>query len=360
MAIFLRNGEWYIDYYVYGHRKREKIGSSKALAQNVLRKRKVEIAEGKYLDIKKEEKIRFEDFCKTFLDLHSKPNKKPSSLERDITLIKNLSLFFGGFYLYAVTQMMVEEYKTKRIEEGKKPATVNRELACLKCIFNKAIEWGKATDNPVRKVKLLRENNQRMRYLEKEEAQRLIANCSDHLKPVVIVALNTGMRRGEILNLKWKDIDINQNLIYLMDTKNGDKREVPMNEFIKKTLISIPKHPDSPYIFCNGKGTPYYNLRKSFAGALEKSGITDFKFHDLRHTFASQLVMSGIDLKTVQELLGHKSFDMTLRYSHLSANHKKRAVDILAAKMDTIWTPEMFGGLSSEKIDSATQVVLAS
>ncbi len=347
MALLLKKGEWYIDYYANGRRKREKIGTSKTLALNVLRKRKVELAENKYLDIRKEEKIRFEDFAKTFLEIHSKPNKKPSSLERDENLIKKLGLTFNGYYLYSITSMMIEEYKTKRLEEKKAPATVNRELACLKCIFNKAIEWGKATDNPVRKVKLLRENNERIRYLEKEEIKTLIGNCSGYLKGAVIVALNTGMRRGEILNLKWKDIDINRNIIYLSDTKNGEGREVPMNDYVKRTLIAIRKHPDSPYIFCNGKGSPFYNLRKSFGDALTASKIKDFKFHDLRHTFASQLVMHGVDLKTVQELLGHKSFEMTLRYSHLSATHKQRAVDILGERMDTIWTPDVI----EEKIE---------
>jgi len=129
-----------------------------------------------------------------------------------------------------------------------------------------------------------------------------------------------------------------------------------MNEFVKKTLIAVRKHPESPYIFCNGKGSPYFTLRASFSDALTRAGITDFKFHDLRHTFASQLVMSGIDLKTVQELLGHKSFEMTLRYSHLSQSHKQRAVDILGTKMDTNWTPEPIDEEVEEKQFSASLV----
>jgi integrase len=146
------------------------------------------------------------------------------------------------------------------------------------------------------------------------------------------------MRRGEILGLKWHDIDYKRGIITLLDTKNGQKREVPMSETVKNTVIQVRKHPESPYVFCNELGQGRHDVRKSFATALKKSGIIGFRFHDLRHTFASQLVMSGIDLNTVRELLGHKDITMTLRYSHLAPRHKQHAVDILSKKLDTFWT----------------------
>ena len=111
-----------------------------------------------------------------------------------------------------------------------------------------------------------------------------------------------------------------------------------MNPLVRRTLIAVRKHPDSPYVFCNANGENYANVRKSFFTALKKSGIIKFRFHDLRHTFASHLVMSGVDLTTVRELLGHKSLEMTLRYSHLSPDHKQRAVANLSRQMDTFWT----------------------
>ena len=200
--------------------------------------------------------------------------------------------------------------------------------------------WGKATSNPVKGVKLLKEDNKRLRYLEKEEIVKLLANCRQHLKPIVILALNTGMRRGEILNLKWRDVDIKRDVIYLLNTKSGEKREQPINEQVKTALIRTRKHPQSPYVFYKKDGSPIGDIKKSFFTALIKSGINNFRFHDLRHTFASHLVMSGVDLNTVRELMGHKSIEMTQRYAHLSPNHKKRAVDILNKRMDTIWTPE--------------------
>lgn len=296
------------------------------------------------MDVKKSQKIKFEDFAKSFLDLHSRVNKRPRVAKRDEGLIKHLSRQFGGKYLYEITPYMIEEYKKKRSSDkiGDKniaPATINREVACLKCMFNKAIEWGKANDNPARKVKLFRENNVRLRYLEKEEIIKLIEACSGNLKAIVTVALFTGMRKAEILNLQWRNINIEHGIIYLLETKNGERREVLMHDIVKKAIVGVPKHPNSQYVFCKKNGNPYKSIRNIFDAALKKCGIINFRFHDLRHTFASQLVMSGVDLKTVQELLGHKSIEMTLRYSHLSPDHKKRAIDVLGFGMDTIWTP---------------------
>ena len=329
-----KDGYWYMDYYFERERVREKVGSSKRLAEIALSKRKVEIAEGRFLNKKKMEKIKFEDFAQTFLQLHSELNKKPSSAERDKSLIANLNTCFAGKYLYTITSMQVEKYKAGRLKKVA-PATVNRELACLKCMFNKAIEWGKVEDNPTRKVKKLRENNKRLRYLEKEEIKKLLDNCVPHLKPVVITALNTGMRKGELLNLKWSDIDFRQGLITLLYTKNNERREIPLNQVTKNALIKVRKHPDGPYVFCKKDGRPYGNLKTGFKTALRKAGIEDFRFHDLRHTFASWLIMLGIDLRTVQELMGHKCIEMTLRYAHLSPNHKKRAIDVLGKNMDS-------------------------
>ena len=327
-------GAWWIDYRANGRRYRQKIGLSKTLAESALAKVKTEITENKFLDIKRECTIRFEDFANEFFMLHSKVNKK--SWDRDDVLIKNLNKVFKDKFLLEITPMAVEQYKTDR-KQTAAPATVNREVACLKCIFNKAVEWGKIKDNPIKNVRLLKENNSRLRFLEKEEITRLLEKSSKHLRPILVVAFNTGMRKSEIFNLKWHDCDFKNGFIYLMNTKNGDKREIPMNEAVRTALIQVRKQKHSPYIFCNKNGQPFTNVRKSFFTALEKAGIKDFRLHDARHTFASQLAMAGVDLNTVRELLGHKSLDMTLRYSHLSQDHKKRAVDVLDGQMGTGW-----------------------
>ncbi len=210
-------------------------------------------------------------------------------------------------------------------------------------------------ENPGTKVKFFRIDNKRLRYLEKEEIKKLVDACSEHLKPIIIVALFTGMRKSEILNLKWKDVDFSKRMIYLLDTKNGEKREVYINDIVYSTLLGVKRNPDSPYVFCKKNGKPYGNVRKSFAAALKNAGVKDFRFHDLRHTFASQLVMTGIDLKTVQELLGHKDFKMTLRYTHLSPDYKRAKVDYFCKQFSDSLEDKVGTNLALEGISKKSQ-----
>ena len=335
MGIFQRGENWFVDYRIHGQRKREKIGPSKKLAEEVLHKRLIQIAENRYLDIKREDKIKFSDFADLYLHNHSRPNKK-SWRSTDNDLVKNLTAFFHDRFLHDITPMLVEQYKARRKNEVSH-VTVNRSLSCLRCMFNKAIAWGKTKENPVKQVKFLREENKRTRFLEKEEISRLLAQCSERLNAVVMVTLNTGMRKNEVANLKWRDIDFARGVITLLETKNGEKRHIPMNSACREALTGTEKHPSSEHVFCEPNGEPY-NFRKAFDTALKRAGISNFRFHDLRHTFASHLVMAGVDLNTVRELLGHKDISLTIRYSHLSPSHKAQAVEILAKKLDTFWT----------------------
>lgn len=347
MGVFKKKGEWWIDYYYLGRRYRKKIGKSKRQAEIILSKIKTQIVEGTYLDIKRNEKIRFEEMAELFLKNYSQVNKK--SWKRDHASIKNLNSFFKGRYIYEINNLDVENYKRKRIADGVKHATINRELACLKTIFNKAIEWNILKTEPP-KIKLYKENNQRVRYLTEEEYKKILSLCDERLRSIVKIAVNTGMRENEIAKLKWKDVDLKERMITLWDTKNKEKSVINMNEIVFDTLLGIKINPESEYVFPgkNGKGhiSPSY-IYHSFKKIVKKAEINDFTFHDLRHTFASWLVMSGVDLKTVQELMRHKDFRMTLRYAHLSPEHKKTAVEILAEKqksiqeIDTIWTPEV-------------------
>ena len=346
MGIYVKGGNYYIDYYVEGRRKREKVGKSRKLAETVLAKRKVQVAEGKFLDIRKKEKLGFKDMALIFLENYSKVNKK--SWSRDALSIKNLNGFFADRYIYEINNLNVDEYKKKRLESEDTVATINRELSCFKTILRKAVEWGKL-NTPLPKIQLFKENNQRVRYLEEKEAETLLEASPEPLKSIIVIALHTGMRRGEILSLKWNDVDARERNITIWNTKNREKRVVPMNSRVCDVFLGRTKSPDSEFVFTRQNGqhriTDDY-VTHLFQKVVEKTGIKNFRFHDLRHTFASWLVMRGVDLKTVQELLGHKDFRMTLRYSHLSPDHKKQAVELLAKNgagrktMDTIWTPE--------------------
>jgi integrase len=178
--------------------------------------------------------------------------------------------------------------------------------------------------------KLLEENNRRLRFLTREECQALISQCRGVTRDITVTALNSGMRKGEILGLKWDNVDLKHGFILLDKTKNGDRREIPIKDTLRSVLQGITRRLDVPYVFCDPvSGSPCQDVRASFASACKRAGITDFHFHDLRHTFASHLVMAGIDITTVRELLGHKTLTMTLRYAHLAPSHKVSAVDIL-------------------------------
>ncbi|MCX5806596.1 MAG: site-specific integrase [Proteobacteria bacterium] len=259
--------------------------------------------------------------------------ERQRSFDSKKIFIKQLLDAFGHMPLKNFNTMMVEQFQTDRIQKGNKPATVNRLVATLKHSFTKAYDWNMITETilkKVRKVKLLEENNRRLRYLSKEECQALVNACDAHLKPIVITALNSGCRKEEILSLKWDQIDMKHGFILLDITKNGERREIPINGTLRTTFEALPRRLDGGYVFFDPKnGARYQEVKRSFATALRKTGIRDFHFHDLRHTFASHLVMAGIDLTTVSRLLGHKSLAMTLRYSHLSPQHFTKAVDVL-------------------------------
>lgn len=336
MGVFRKNGNWFIDYRLNnGKRKREKVGPSKKLAHNVLQKRKVEVAEGKFLDKDNIKRVKMKDFINLFVENYCKPNK--SSWKDDKNRLEILCKFFGrDVYIDDIGTYQIEKFIKQKFQEGRKKATINRYLAVLKTMYNKALQWGNVKHTPIKNIKLFKENNERVRFLEKDEMVRLLQACDElgyvYLKRAIITALNTGLRKSELFGLKWSEVDINKKFIFVNRSKNHERRVIPMNEILVKTLINIKEHFTNEYVF-SGKG-----IRKRFEKVLRYAIIKNFKWHDLRHTFASYLVMSGVDLVTVKELLGHKSLSMTMRYAHLSQSHKTRAMANFGEKMDTIWT----------------------
>ena len=232
---------------------------------------------------------------------------------------------------------MIEEYKGKRIDHVV-ASTVTRELFTLKNMLRKAVEWGYLKDSAAAPVKKLKSGIPHFRYLSKEEINALLESCSKsdnpHLYPFVVTALHTGMRLGEITALEWKDIDFKRRILRVDNkeghhTKNYQVRMIPMNVMLVDVLRKVPRRLDSPYVFQRKGGEKFHKMRTSYENARERVGLTDVRFHDLRHTFASHLVMGGVDIRTVQELLGHKDINMTMRYSHLAPDHMRKAVCVL-------------------------------
>lgn len=299
-------------------------------AEALLIQRKQSIKEGKQPEIRKISNYTFKELSEKY---QSWINGRQKSARTKGYLIKQLLERFGNLPLRRFNTVIVEQLQTDLITRGLKNSSCNKVLNILKHMFTKAVEWEMVeseTLKRVRKVKLLRDTGKRLRYLSKEECQALISACDSHLRPIVVTALNTGMRRGEILSLKWDNVDLRHGFILLADTKNGERREIPINGTQKATFQSLTRRLDIPHVFYDSNtGIPYKEVKHSFKTALKRVGIHDFHFHDLRHTFASHLVMAGVDITTVKELLGHKTLTMTLRYAHLAPAHKVKAVDLL-------------------------------
>jgi integrase len=197
----------------------------------------------------------------------------------------------------------------------------------LSRIFTIAIDNGMNIQNPCRKVRLLRMDNQRNRYLSDEEETRLMATLVGrraHLRPVVILAIHTGMRRGEILSLRWNQIDFERSLILVQRTKTDRDRIIPMNSTVRKTLDVIRQQAEGDQVF------PINDVKRSFSYACVKAKIADFRFHELRHTAATRLADRGADAFQIAAILGHSSIQMTARYTHATSAGLRRAMESLA------------------------------
>jgi len=332
MAIYQRGDNWYIDFTFKGQRVRESIGPSRKGAEKVIAKKKAEIAENKFLDVKKEpDPIKFHDFAKEYRTW-AKTNKKPSTCNRELYIMRMFDKELEGKYIHEITSWQIEKWKSER-RKTLEAASVNRELCVLKHMFTMAVKWKMVKESPVKDVKRFKGETKRVRYLMPGEIQKLLSNCDGllrgYLKPIVTIALHTGMRKGEIQSLTWPQVNLEQGIITLHDTKNHERRDIPMNETVKSTLKGIERKSDLIFPSRTGTRIEDAQIHIAFHEALDRSGITDFRFHDLRHTFASNLVMNGAELNEVRELLGHKKMDMTLRYAHLSPKHKTRVINIL-------------------------------
>lgn len=337
MGVFKKQGNWWIDFYHQGKRIRRKVGPSKKVAEMALAEVQVKQSKQEFLGVCEPKKILFKDFADEYLD-YSKANKSKRSYERDIlTLIGHAVPIWGNIELNRLTAKMIEDYKVHRLQTVV-ANTVNRELSTIKNLLVKAVEWGYLASNPAASVKLLRSGKPHFRHLSSDEISKLLDACkksnNPQLYPFVVTAINTGMRLGELTALEWKDIDFKRGILRVDNkkdhhTKNYDVRVVPMNSTLSEVLRKIPRRLNSSYVFQKCDGKKFNKMRSGFTNAVKRAGIPHVRFHDLRHTFASQLVMGGVDIRTVQELLGHKDIRMTMRYSHLAPDHMRKAVCIL-------------------------------
>lgn len=344
-----KNNKWYYQFMLNGERKHGICpgASDKKEAEQYENSIKFRLAQQQNGVMPREEKNVPLYKLREVYEIYAKNNKK--SYKSDKYALQVILFYFGANAIVQhITPTQIEKFKEwLKTEREVKNSTINHYLVLLSKMFNVGIDNAIIRNNPIQKVSKLREDNHKIRYLTKAEESRLFNEIEReyevldkytkktkivqpylYLKPIIITALHTGMRRGEILNLKWSNIDFAQGFIELLETKSGKSRKIPISASLHQVLKAIK--PTSEYVFVNPlTNEPYKDLKKSFHTVLEKAGIKDFRFHDLRHTVATRLVEKGIDLTVVQEILGHSKITTTQRYAHPVPQRKLDAIEVL-------------------------------
>jgi integrase len=336
-----QRGDWWIRWACpHGHLHREQIGP-KSVAREESERRRLE----RPCPTRKPKPVSYllADVIREYLD--ATKNQKRSHKD-DARYGAMWTERFAGRTLDEITAGDVEKIRAERLkattratedrEHGRKtvtPATVNREVAFLRHVFNVAIRDGKTERNPVTKLRFFQERG-RVRYLTDDEAPKLMeALATEEDRQRVTVLLHTGLRKAEFLGLRWKHVDFKAGVLTVPRSKNGEARHVPMNATVREILARRPRSLNrETLVFPNSAGM--VDLRwaeKTFPEAASAAQIEDFRLHDLRHTFASRLVMAGVDLLTVMQLGGWKSLAMVQRYGHLSPGHRQSAVERLVS-----------------------------
>jgi integrase len=312
-----------------GSRKRviKSLGNiPKALALKIRDKVMAERSEGRYF----KPKVQFRQAAEGFLE-YSRSRKR--SYEEDRRLVRVLVGHFGDRVLDTLTPAAVEGFLNAIRPQGPKgrplaPATLNRYIACLKTIVNQALTNNLIDRNPIRGVKLFKENNVRDRVLSREEYQRLLEACLGHLVLIVTLAYRTGMRKGEILGLRWDQLRLAEKVVLLdpKDTKTNEAREVPLDDELAEALRRFPRVLSCPYLF-TVKGKRIEDCKTAFNAACRRAGIRDFRFHDLRHCAVTNLRKAGVPQNVIMSISGHKTDSMLRRYDKVDREDRRVALE---------------------------------
>jgi site-specific recombinase XerD len=299
------SGIWWIRYAdEAGQIHREKVGMKHA-AINIYQLRKTQIRLGKFTPEEVKGKHQNASFAEIIEDRRAVAKSLRSFRDED----KHLSWWKERLKGRTAASILANDIEAAKrdLSETLTPASVNRKLAALKSAFSLAVRNKKADINPAKEVKLFKENNARIRFLTEEEETRLFSVLPKKYKPLVTVAIHTGLRKTEQLSLKWTDVDFKLGQITVRESKPGKSRVIPMNDTVETTLSRLPRRIRNPFVFVGRKaGGRLKDLPNDWEELLLTAKIEDFRWHDLRHTFASRLVMSGVDLYTVCRLLGHQ------------------------------------------------------
>ncbi len=338
MSVYKRGDRWHYAFCIRGVRYREAIpeARTKYEAEKAETRVRNSIYEGRY-----GRPSGGHDFLKFAEGVYlpwSKENKRSwYDDELFVKLIRENKLFRGKTFAQ-ISPLLIEKFKKERREgitkkeEKRSPATVNRELEILSSMFTQAIKRKVTDTNPCLEVQKLLVNNKRNRYLLDEEEPLLLAACKGeraHLRSLVIVAIGTGMRKGDQLRLLWSQVDFQRNCIYVPNRKTNKDYMVPMNKDVCGAMVALRRESaGAEHVFVNPKTSkPYTDIKKAFAGVCREAKIIDFHWHDLRHTFGTRLGDAGFSEVTIAELMGHTSVNTTRRYTHGTERAKREAVE---------------------------------
>ncbi len=323
-------------------RKRKAKGSTLGEARAALEAERVRARKAIELGFTPPSKESFADLAARYL-AHQKPRLTDKEFERQSLIVENHLKPFFPVKIRDIRRGEIQRYITERSLKAK-PATVRKEANVLKHMLNLAVEWELIPWSPAQRIKLPKPPAGRVRYAQPTELRALFEACPPWLRPIVALAVTTGMRRSEILKLRWLDVDIAHNRILLPQTKNGDGRIVYLNKGAVRTLRAMPFDSETKTTDLLFPDVTPPQVSVAFTRACRESGLLDFHFHDLRHTAASWLRMQGADIHTVALLLGHKDLRMAARYQHLSPAFLSEAV----GRLDSIFDVESPVGVPEE------------
>lgn len=332
------SGVWWVRYAdAQGRERREKAGT-KGMAMQLYRRRKTEAAQGRKLpENLRARPVTFQEITIAGIEW-SKANK--ASWRQDCVRFAQINRLIGSRPAHEITPQELERALRKLMEDrGWAPATFNRVKSIISMAYRLAVQNGVVNSNPARLVRQMRVDNGRIRFLSPAEEMRLrqaiMEDCPQHL-PAFEIAVNTGLRASEQFHLTWEDVDLERRQICLTQTKNGRVRYIPLNPTATKAFAAMRQtHDGDGKVFLNTvtksryQGQARTTARNWFEAVCRKAQLQDFTWHCLRHTFASRLVMSGVDIRTVAELMGHRTLAMTMRYAHLAPQHQQDAVERL-------------------------------
>lgn len=331
MTIYKKNGKFYSRFKIHGEQRHFLCQGAK----NVSEAQAIEDAEKYKLRQQQAGLIERELKSITIKQLINKYNeysqRNKKSWKTDISRNKIIELFFGSSCIISkIKPEKIEQFKEYLLESGRTKATVNRYLEQLSSMFTLALNNEYLKSNPCKKVKKFPHKNYTIRYLTKDEEKRLFEHLPPHLKPIVLMALKTGLRKSNILLMRWEQIDFKLKCISVPENKGNKFIILPLLEPLYSTLKEMHRDDGEGYVFKNpDTGLPYTDIKKAWKNALENANIENFRFHDLRHTVGTRLAEQNIPVNVIKEVLAHSDVRTTMRYVHLTENSKANAMSKL-------------------------------